>query len=289
MIAIGYDITAKQQAIAEWRNARAITRTIVLSPKAFNFPLAHAEFIDWPEIIMYRTFYRLLQEIDQRTLVIVNECLRTQNRYELTYNCIRHFIQQAGHSIIFQWLPLIDDIEDFMILFDFDTRSQWKRSKFDPCLMSEADIHIQHRPVQLEKIDIQADKATHRAYQKERAQVFASIGTGGDPHTAPRRLHLIGGKTRLQATDPFTWVIARNNRFKLARMQTYKEPDYPNAPYDLLDFPHNFIDFADFLAHTKQATIRAPVTDLKADIWYFERFMHWTNRIQNAYTDLSQG
>lgn len=288
MIYLGHTPDTKRATIDAYRRAHGITRTVMLSPAKFDFQLGESESVDWPEIIMYRTFYRLLQEIDASTLVIVNECLRTQNRNDLTYNCIRHFINQAGHVLVFQWFPLIDAIDDFMILFDFATRSRWRRERFDPDLLRETDIRIEPRPMRLDAHEIAADTKTHAAYQAERAKLFAGID-GKDPHTIPRRLHLIGGSTRMQATDPWRWVVGRNNRFKIDRLQTYKEDSYPNAPYDLIDFPHNFIDLADVLALSEQQHLTALVTDLKVDRWYFERFSAWTRRIEDAYADLSQG
>ena len=71
------------------------------------------------EIIQYKFYYRLLQEIGKDTLLVVNECLRMQNRYDLTYNCLRLFLQQTPHALVFQYLPIIDTIADFMVLFDF--------------------------------------------------------------------------------------------------------------------------------------------------------------------------
>ena len=61
------------------------------------------EFIEWADIIEYRYYYRLLQEIGSKTLVVVNECLRTQARHDLTYNCMRLFLNQTDHRLIFQY------------------------------------------------------------------------------------------------------------------------------------------------------------------------------------------
>jgi hypothetical protein len=72
-----------------------------------------AEFIEYNELIECRTFYRLLQEIDQRTLVVLNECLRNQNRYDLTFNCIRHFLRQTSHHLIFQY-AIIEQPSDLL-------------------------------------------------------------------------------------------------------------------------------------------------------------------------------
>ena len=47
------------------------------------------EHIKFSDTIMYKYFYRLLQEINGKSLIVLNECLKKQNRYDLTYNCIK--------------------------------------------------------------------------------------------------------------------------------------------------------------------------------------------------------
>lgn len=287
MIYLGYAPTEKRAIIADYCKRHGITHVILLSPSKFLFDAPVTEAIDWPEIIMYRTFYRLLQEIGPRSLVVVNECLRTQNRYDLTYNCIRHFLNQAGHQLVFSWLPIIDAIDDFMVLFDFDTRSRWKRERFDSELLSECTIQISRRAPRFMSVSCVTDASLQAAYQREKSKLIDGIGTK-DPHTIPRNLYLMSGKARMQAVDAFGgWHIGRNNRFKMSRWQTYKEDSYPNAPYAVFEFPHNFIDFADFLALSQQTCFSALVADLPVDRWYFARYQQWAKRIEDGYASLS--
>ena len=131
MICIGYNNHQKCKQIKHYISQNDIRKIYVFCPEKMQSNLLiNAEYISYKNIIEYEYFYRLLQEIDQYTLLIIDECLRTQNRNDLTYNCLRHFINQSGHILVFQYLPMIDSVEDFMILFDFDSKSQWKREKF---------------------------------------------------------------------------------------------------------------------------------------------------------------
>ena len=57
--------------------------------------------IEYNEVIMYRTFYPLLEEIGPDHLLVVNEFMRTRNRNDLTYNCLRHYLNQCGHTMVF--------------------------------------------------------------------------------------------------------------------------------------------------------------------------------------------
>ena len=285
MIHLGQTPTAKRATIDAYRRAHGVEGAVMLSPAKFALPVDF-ETVDWPDIIEYRFFYRLVQEVDAGTLVVINECLRTKNRYDLTYNCIRHIINQAGHVLVFQWLPMIDDIQDFMVLFDFVTRSRWKRERFDPELLAEAELSVEPRPIAITPQAIAADAKTRAQYGAEKARLFASLGLK-DPHTLPRQLHLIGGRLRAGHADLDGWHLVRNNRFKLERTQTYKEPAYPHAPYTLMDFPHNTGDLIDALSLAQQTALPALVTDLPADQWYLSRYTQWTRRLADAYASLS--
>lgn len=272
----------------EYCSAHGIEKVVLLSPAKFQFNCTFPdhEHIEWSEIIQYKFFYRLVQEINPQTLIVINECLRTQNRYDLTYNCIRHFLSQTRHQLVFQYFPLIDDIQDFMILFDFDTRSQWKRSRFGVELLREARINA--RPVlpSLRPVLVHTSPQLKMQYEREKAKLIDGIGLK-DPHTIPRNLYLLSGKAKLAAVNGGAY-IGRNNRFKLPQMQTYKELLYPNAPYTVFEFCHNFIDFADFLALSGQSTFEVLAADLKVDHWYLTRYQEWGGRLANAYASLQQ-
>ncbi len=297
MIYLGLDNQAKDWRIVEYCAEREIEKVIILSPAKFapSCSFDNHEIIEWAEIIQYKFFYRLLQEINNRTLVVVNECLRTQNRYDLTYNCIRHCLNQTTHQLIFQCLPLIDSIEDFMVLFDFDTRSRWKREKFSRDLLGESRIEVAPVEAIFNAVAVETDAKTKAAYQAEKEELVANIGLK-DPHTIPRNLYLMSGKAKLKHVEAGVdglfadrrYYVGRNNRFKIETLQTYKEPSYPNAPYTVFEFCHNFIDFADFMALSRQGIFDVLVADLKVDQWYLARYREWAGRLKDAQTSLQQ-
>jgi hypothetical protein len=289
VILLGLDDAAKDAAIVRYCEEHAVSKVFVLT--AERFPLAcsveGAESIAWPDLIEYRFYYRLLQEIDRSTLVVVNECLRTQNRHCLTYNCMRLFLNQTPHRLIFQYLPLIDTIEDLMILVDFDTRSRWKRERFDPRHLAECAIRIDPRTPEFRAITVPTDAKTQAAYAKEKRKLIDHIGLK-DPHTIPRNLYLLGGRAKAASVDPARWHVGRNNRLKLPNLQTYRDAGYPNTPYVVFEFPHNFGEFADFLSLSRQTAFDVLATDLKVDQWYFQRYRDWSRRLQDAAAILRQ-
>lgn len=288
MIRIGLDVAGKQAAVAAYCAANDIALVVVLTPDRYRFacPGPTVEVIEYAEIIQYRHFYRLLQEIDGRTLVVVNECLRTQNRHDLTYNCIRHFLLQTPHQAVFQWLPIIDEPGDAMTLIDWDTRSRYRRQALAPAMLADLDLAVVPRAPALRAVPVATDARTQAAYVKAKRDLIATIGLR-DPHTIPRTLLLNAGRAKLAHVDPAALYVGRNNRFKLPNLLSYREPAY-SWPVRVFEFCHNFLDFGSMLALSPQPEIEALVSDLKVDQWYFDRFNAWTGRINDAYAALQR-
>lgn len=297
MIYLGYSADQKRAIIAEYCRCNDIRSTVVIAPDQFPLVVDGADQVRFADVIMYVTFYRLLQEIDSRTLIVISDPLRTQNRYDLSYNCIRNFLNQTGHQLVFSHLPQIDEPDDFMVLFDFATRSRWKRHKFDiDLILDNVPVYVQPVPLDFRRVDVPTSAATKVKYAKERDKLFANLGAK-DPHTLPRNLYLIGGKDKLAYIDaqaqpslfgdgqPCRYV-ARNGRLKRDSIVTYT--DVTPGCYTVVEFPHRFIDFADFAQSAGQAQFDVLVADLKVDRWYFDRYTEWKDRIHATYASLQQ-
>jgi hypothetical protein len=293
MIYLGYEDNQKREIIARYIVDNDIEKTVVISGDKFPLPIPDTDQVAYSDVIMYVTFYRLLQEITQKTLIVINESLRTQNRYDLAYNCIRNYLNMTGHQLIFQYLPQIDTQEDFMILFDFDTKSRWKRRPFDPYLVGEeSQVSINDVPVKLVRVPVKTSPETKQKYMGDRKRLFEKIGNK-DPHTIPRNLYLIGGKDKRAYVDANSLpmfgevglYVARNKRLGRDNIVTYAEAE-PGKEYTILELPHRFIDFSDFMRQTGQAGGRVLVADLKVDDWYFIRYQEWSERIHETYASL---
>lgn len=285
--------------IDAYKTQHGLSHVVIISPEKYPFLYDGADLIGYADSIEYKTFYRLLQEVNTETLVVVNECLRTQNRYDLTYNCIRHFLNQTNHWLVFQYLPQIDERDDLMILFDFASHSQWKRRKFDVNLILD-NVEVKINPVQLRfnRIDVITSDKTKAKYDSERTKLFAGIGSK-DPHTLPRNLYLIGGLDKATTIGNDTSdgqlalfgttqkrYIARNKRIKHEAISTYGDFSRDDAPFTIVEFPHRFIDFSDFMFESKQTSFDVLVADLKVDKWYWRRMNEWRERICETYSNL---
>jgi hypothetical protein len=285
VIALGFTDDEKDAAVARYCRDHAIRSVVVLSPPKFVFRCSvDHEVIEYEQIILYRYYYPLLQKIDRDTLVVINECLRTQNRAHLTYNCIRNFLRQTSHQLIFQSLPIIDGLDDFMVLVDFDTRSRWRRDAWRAELRHEVEIAIKPLIPSLSAIAVETDAKTRAAYAREKRRLIDNIGLR-DPHTIPRNLYLMSGRAKLAHVASDVHYLGRNNRFKIPTLRTYREDAYPDR-YTVFELCHNFIDFADFLALSRQTEIPLLVADLKVDRWYVDRYQSWIGRVRDAYAAL---
>lgn len=292
MIRIGLRNCDKIDTVAEYRKKHGTTKTVVFSPSKFSteWSLAdpNVEQLEYADIIRYKHYYRLLREIGPETLLVINECLRTQQRSDLTYNCLRHYLQQARHQIVFQYLPCIDTLDDFMTILDWDTRSRFKGQGFSRDKLSGVDINnptCANRAPAFNVLAVECPKDIARKYEKTRERLFSEVDSEGkDPHTIPRNLHLIGGPAKAkEAAKREVVCIGRNDRLKLAKMATYRDEKFPDGPYTVLEFPHNFIDFADFMALSGQESFDVLETELKVDRWYTARYREWSQRISDAY------
>ena len=281
MIYIG--IHNKAQIIEQYVRDNQISHIYLISPMKFPLKLdIETDYIDYEHAIDYPIFYRLIQEVGDTHLIVLNECLRTQNRYDLTYNCIRHFLNQTSHHIIFNQLPLIDGIDDFMILFDFDSKSMWKREKFNLNLIkANCNVSVSLPRIVFNAISVYTSESIKQHYRQERDRLFSEIGNK-EPDTIPRNLYLIGGKDKLFMNSNL--CVARNKRLKAQNVITYE--DYESGDVDVLEFPHRFIDFSDFMRKSEKFEYNVLLADLPVDSWYFQRYTEWSNRINETCASL---
>lgn len=147
-----------------------------------------SNFINWCSVHgseFYQVMYYFLQNISTDSLLILNEPLTTKNRYCLDYNCIRHFCQNKPHILIFNYYPIIDTADDFMILHDFNSENPFKKeqykyiTKFENVILNEIKFEVE--PIQ---IRISDDEIKNYEILKEKTLKEVKK----DPEILPRRL-----------------------------------------------------------------------------------------------------
>lgn len=288
MILIGLTEKQKQAEICRYVKKNSVESVIVFSPQKFYMDLPDLgdvpiRQIEYKEVIMYRTFYPLLEEIGPDHLLIVNEFMRTTNRNDLTYNCLRHYLNQCGHQIVFEYFPFIDHEADFMILLDFDTQSKHKGFGFSKDFLHEENIRCRNQHLKLQVETVPLPKDAQSEYEKEKENLFNGIGNR-DPDIIPRKLHAFTGKWKRQALRPERNYVARNQRYKIPNITTY-----PNAQSDqdyiLFDWPHRRLEMNDFIRQTEQTRFTYISTGLSIDNVYITAFNEWIERLEGFYAE----
>lgn len=284
MIRIGLTDQQKQKEVANYVKAHGIKKVFCFYFKKFPLKLVvscDAEYIERADIEMYKFFYRLLEEIDGDSLIVINECLRTQNRGELTYNCAHHYLNQTPHRIIFEHFPLIDRKDDFMILLDMENKGKYKGKGFDYGFLTDEDILMRPHRVKMDMVNVDISEKDHARYEAKKEQLFAGLGNK-DPDNIPRALQLFSGDLKRSAIDPSKMYVARNKRFNLANVLTYQDITEPGE-YIIIDTHYRRLDLNDFLKVTGTTRLKYLCTPLSIDNVIATEFVEWKARIDAIY------
>lgn len=289
-IYIGLGDEEKLKVIADYRAEHGINHVVHF--RGFgNLEIPDAERFKASQMEAFSEFYRLIKEIGRNTLVVIDEFLTVQNRYYTQYNIVMHFIKQTPHVLIFNYLPQIDEAEDFMTLFDLDTRGKWKGRKFDINLIHENSTVVCHNRVPVfEFIELPENKSQSRQYEKKKEELFQTIGLR-DPHIIPRQLYMVGHFYKINRIR----FLKEINDFYISRSWSthenifgYKEAK-PLTAYIILEFQHRFIDMIKFFQTTQQPSYKVMLSALKVDYWYKTRYSDWRDRLEETCTSLQQG
>lgn len=243
------------------------------------------EHIEYSNIIRYKYFYRLLEEIGGDSLIIINECMRTQKRSDLTYNCAHHYLNQTPHRIIFEFFPIISSKDDFMILLDFENKGKFKGKSFDYVYLQTEDIKIKPFPVRIKPLPVETSEIDFKRYEKKKQQLFDNLGSK-DPDTIPRALQIFAGDLKKKAIEPDKEYIARNKRFKLPNVHSYGDMPGPGK-YILIDTHFRRLNFNDFIKQTNMSTIYYLCTTLPIDTAILNEFSRWKARVDAIYAQAS--
>lgn len=283
MIRIGFGPRQKQDITNKYIEENGIKQVIVLNTKQhdirYKFSL-DAEYVEYNEWEMYRTFYPLIEKIDKDTLVVVDEVFRTTELQDLKYNCATVFLNQTEHRIVFSTFPFVNDKNDFMILMKFEKASKHV-DKFDYMLLQTEDILINPKVVKMNIINVTTTEKQKERYEKQKERLFDNIGND-DPNIIPRKLQLLAGDFKKTAIENNKTYIARNQRFKLDNVYSYNNYEVGKG-YIVIDTHYNRIQFIDFLIKNKMTKINYLATDLSIDTFVINDFTKWKARLDAFY------
>lgn len=288
MIRIGLNKRDKQKVVNEALSKNNIKKAFCFYFKKFPIKFkvdCDIEYIEYSNIEMYKYFYRLLEEIDNNSLIIIDECMRTQNRSELIYNCAHHYLNQTEHKIIFEHFPIIEDKNDFMILLDFLNKGKYKGKSFDYIYLHNEDIKIKKHKIKLNTINVEITDSDLEKYTKKKEYLFDNLGNK-DPDTIPRNLQLFAGNLKKKAVENKKIYVARNKRFKLDNVYSYDEI-VSKGEYILIDTHYRRLNMNDFLKTTGMNKIEYLSTTLSIDNVIISEFSKWKARLDAIYDQAS--
>jgi hypothetical protein len=284
LIRIGLGPRQKQAELSTYIAQAGISKLYVFSPSAFAMTFAVScpvEYYDYNDIIMYKTFYPLLEKIDDQSLLVFNECLRTQNRSDLTYNCAHHYCNQTPHKLIFEYFPFIESKDDFMILLDLQDKGRYKGKGFDYAMLHDEDIRMRPHHIKMEPIMVNITEKDRATYERTKERLFANLGQK-DPDTIPRNLQLLAGDMKKSAIEADRLYVARNGRFGRENVLTYNEVS-SKGDYTVIDMHYRRLNMNDFLKITQMRRVRYLTTSLPVDNYYANEFIKWTARLEAMY------
>lgn len=285
MIRIGLSVKQKQEEIRKYVREHDIKNVIVFSPKKIFMDLPELDVpirqIDYDEIIMYRTFYPLLEEIDNSYLLIANELMRDRNRSCLTYNCYAKYTNQTQHRMVFNYLPIIENRKDIMILVDFSNSQAHKGFGISEINLGEYDIQCIRRNYRINVISVPLPDGAMEEYETEKERLFDELGNK-DPNIVPRQLHAWTGKFKKPFLEDSEKYIARNKRIK--GVEVFKNA-MPGRDYILIDMPFRRLDFNDFLRVSQHDQIRYLSTGFAVDKVYIKAFKDWVKEVESIYAE----
>ncbi len=281
MIFTGLTDQQKRKEIEVYASKYKVKKIFVFYPDKFSLKIEGAQMVEYKEIIMYRTFYSLLEEIDDSCLLVFNECLRTQNRSELTYNCAHHYCNQTPHKLVFEYFPFIEDKDDFMILLDLLDKGRWRGKAFDYLFLKNNPVKVRPRRVKMYPVNVEITDNDTARYEKRKQSLFDNLGEK-DPDTIPRELQLLAGDIKKKVLSEQELYVARNKRFKLDNVLSYTEIS-GRGDYTVIDTHFRRLDMNDFLKVTGMSKITYLSTILPIDHHIITSFTKWRARLEAFY------
>lgn len=222
----------KAKIVNEYISDNKIDKVYIIGDD-IEIDFENKENIKFSDTIMYKYFYRLLQEINKNSLIVLNECLKKQNRYDLTYNCIRRYMLQTDHRLIFNYFPIIKEQEDFMILYDMLQNNPFLKEPYKYITEFE-NVEVGKVVFEVNKTDIVLPSECETEYEREKEAVIGQVNK--DPDIIPRRLLKFSEKNKPKNYDSLSKIKpVMNVAVSQLKVDTYYYNELLNFRKELSD------------------------------------------------------
>jgi len=155
---------------------------------------------------MYKYYYKLLQEIDGASLIIINELMRTQNRYDLKYNCVRKYCLNTKHVLVFSYFPIRKAKEDVMILYDFIQDNPFHKEAYSDAVFN--NFVLGDCVLDINKKDVEFGPDVLEKYETEKQKAIKAVNK--KPDIIPMRLLKFSQKHKINF-DPMDKIKPNMN------------------------------------------------------------------------------
>jgi hypothetical protein len=281
MIYLGYNDEEKKNVINNYIKDNKINNIYFITNEDLNINIDYdnIKYVVYKNIMKYAYYYRIIENTTRKTLIIINEILKDRNRYNLTYNCIRVFLNNTNHILIFNYFPIIYNREDFCSLIDFDTQTRFKYYKLKDIDFNILNIECKKIDLKLNKIYVSYDlfgKDTYlKSYLEYKEDLFKNFSSK-DVHVLPRKLQLFTSKIK--------------NRFVkekcISRTKSKKNVSFKSLPKEklkIIDLPFNMVDLINYLYLSKIKEINVITTGFKVDLWFEDRVEKFIKELKYIY------
>jgi hypothetical protein len=281
MIYLGYREKEKIDIINEYIKKNEIKDIYFITNDKFKLDIffGNIKYVTYKDIIQYAYYYRIIENTTKNTLIILNEIHKDTNRYNLTYNCIRTFLNGTGNVLIFNYLPIIYDKEDFCSLIDFETQTRFKYLKLDKINLQGLDISYRQLNLRLNKIMVPTGLFDETLYIEHKKKIFDELNSK-DIHTIPRKLQLFTSKIK---TGIYT---SENCISRTKRKNTVSFKSLPREKLKIIDLPFHMTDLINYICMAEIEQIDIISTGLKVDVWFENRVEKLIKELEYVYNKL---
>lgn len=158
-------------------------------------------------------------------------------------------------------------------------------SKFDYVQLQSQDILIKPYKIKLDVVSLLKTTDRQKAsYDKLKESLGKDIedNVSMDPNNLPRRLQVKSGNYKKELIQEDKLYIARNQRFKLKNVETYRDYD-EQKEHIIIDFPISRLDLVDYILKTKTKKLKYLSTDLSIDQYLVGEVSKWIGRLDAFY------
>jgi hypothetical protein len=222
----------KTKIVNEYISENKIDKVYIIGDD-ISIDFENKENIKFSDTIMYKYFYRLLQEINKDSLIVLNECLKKQNRYDLTYNCIRRYMLQTDHRLIFNYFPIVKEQEDFMILYDMLQNNPFLKEPYKYITEFE-NVEVSKVVFDVNKTDVVLPDECEAEYEREKENLIGKVNK--DPDIIPRGLLRFSEKKKPKNYDSLAKIKpVMNVAVSQLKVDTYYYNELLNFRKELTD------------------------------------------------------